>query len=400
MLGAVARLHVGVWSFVVVAAVQTFNLVDRGMPWRGEWNWAVDWAGSGLIILGPLLAGIAAVDGGRLGNERRLPQTHTLPGPLRAVWGLWLTATVASSTAHLASLGVFLVLADSATAVPRGPSLLLVVAQLAALSAYILLGSVLGRLLGAVLGAPISVVGAVWVYWELGRSSETFSAFNVGAATSSLLGLQFSIRHLLLQLAYLAGFVAVCFLVHAVTKPRLRVATVSAAFLMVAALNTVPNELPRLEGHPVSPSRCMADQVTVCVYPDHQRFLAGLSRDAARVRAAADRAGIGDLLPAIYVERVPGEGVRPADDQRGRLEIMPDHFESGEVPTANVIYSMVLPWHCPNLYGDSPPPPAFSAAVDGIADMLTTLVDSDQNAPPTVRNEARARMSMINACGS
>ncbi|MGV9763005.1 hypothetical protein [Micromonospora tulbaghiae] len=398
LVAAAARLHVGVWSAAVVVAVQAFNLLDRGMPWRGEWNWAVDWAGSGLIILGPLLAGLAAVDGGRLRNDSRLPQTRLLSRPFRAVIGLWATSFVPAAAAYMVSVGVFLYLADSATAVPRTPALLLSLVQVAAMMAYLLFGSVVGRLLGAVVGAPTAVIAAIAIYWNLGRSGGGFAPFDVGSATSSLLGLQFSLEYLLAQASYMALFSAICLTVHAAMESRFRALTATGAVITVVALGALPINVPRLGEHPVAATTCTSGEITVCVYPEHERFLDGLARDVLAVRQAATRVGIADLLPRSYVERVPGEGTRPADDGRGRLEIMPDYFTSGKVPLANVVYAMVLPWHCPQLFGEEPPPPALIDSVARISDALNAIAESPGSSPKVTREEARETILTINQC--
>ncbi|WP_155246940.1 hypothetical protein [Salinispora arenicola] len=396
---AAARLHVGIWSIVIVISVQAFNLFDRDMPWRGEWNWAVDWAGSGLIIIGPLLAGVAAVDGGKMKSERRLPQASLISRPIRAIMGLWLTSAVPAVTAYVLSVGIFLYIADSATVVPRTPALLLILAQASALSAYILLGSVIGRMLGAVVGAPASAVGAVTIYWSLGRGGGDFAPFDVGSATSSLLGLQFSTTYILLQLSYLMAFMAGCLAVHAAINTRFQTPTAAGIAMAITLSSVVPIAMPRFKEHEVSASTCVSVQVTVCVYPEHERFLPDLARDVSIVQQAASQIGIADLLPRVYVERIPGEGIRSLDDQRGRLEIKPNDFSAGKVPIADVVHAIVLPWHCPQLFGENPPPPHFVGDITRIADTLTLLVESKTEPELTV-GDARKTVAAINRCES
>ncbi|WP_162561539.1 hypothetical protein [Salinispora mooreana] len=394
---AAARLHLGIWSTVIVLSVQAFNFFDRGMPWRGEWNWTVDWSGSGLVIIGPLLAGVAAVDGGRIKNEHRLPQARMLSHPIRAVLGLWLTAALPAGLAYLLSTSIFLYIADSATLVPRTPALFLILAQICALLSYILLGSVIGRMLGAVVGAPVSVIGAVAVYWNLGRSGGGFAPFDVGSATSSLLGLQFSTTYLFLQFGFMLVFMASCLAMHAALNSRLRglVAVGLAIALLLSSSNSA--DIPRFEEHGVSASTCVSKQVTVCVYPEHERFLPDLARDVSVIHDAAGQLGISDLLPRVYVERIPGEGVRPDDDRRGRVEIKPDDFSTGRVPLADVVYAVVLPWHCPQLFGEEPPSPRFVGDIARIADALTSLVELRAEHGLTVE-VAREMVAAIHRC--
>ncbi|MEU7277298.1 hypothetical protein AB0A69_00665 [Streptomyces sp. NPDC045431] len=57
---------IGPWVVLPVIALEVVNLFQRGMPWRGEPLWTVDWFAISLFIVGPLLAGAAAVDAARL----------------------------------------------------------------------------------------------------------------------------------------------------------------------------------------------------------------------------------------------------------------------------------------------------------------------------------------------
>lgn len=41
-------------------AVSGFFLFSRGIPWRHEWAWALDWASGSTLILGPLVSSATA----------------------------------------------------------------------------------------------------------------------------------------------------------------------------------------------------------------------------------------------------------------------------------------------------------------------------------------------------
>ncbi|MEY2442148.1 MAG: hypothetical protein QOJ46_1574 [bacterium] len=56
----------GPWLVAPVIALETANFLQRGMPWRGEGMWTVEWFAIAMFLIGPLCAGVGAVDASRL----------------------------------------------------------------------------------------------------------------------------------------------------------------------------------------------------------------------------------------------------------------------------------------------------------------------------------------------
>ncbi len=78
------RTLVGPWLTLPALVLETLNFLQRGMPWRGEGMWTVEWFAISLFVIGPLAAGAAAVDAARLSRPGNIHLVVAVPRPFRA----------------------------------------------------------------------------------------------------------------------------------------------------------------------------------------------------------------------------------------------------------------------------------------------------------------------------
>jgi len=57
---------------LVLVVLEAANLLQLGRAWRGELLWTVEWLGIVHFVVGPLLAGVAALDAARLARPGSL----------------------------------------------------------------------------------------------------------------------------------------------------------------------------------------------------------------------------------------------------------------------------------------------------------------------------------------
>src|SRR5688572_16584706 len=74
------RTLVGPWLVVPGVGLEVANFFQRGMPWRGEGMWTVEWFAIALFIIGPICAGAAAVDAARLSRPGNIHLVVGIPG--------------------------------------------------------------------------------------------------------------------------------------------------------------------------------------------------------------------------------------------------------------------------------------------------------------------------------
>ncbi|SDZ07267.1 hypothetical protein SAMN05444365_105172 [Micromonospora pattaloongensis] len=396
LAGALARMHVAVYGFVLVVILESINFFDRGMPWRGEWNWTVDWIGSVFPILGPLLAGVFAVDAGLARRRTQLPQPEGLPRPGRQFLRTWAVGVAGIAIAYAVVAAAFLMTTGTAAHVPKGPGVAMLAVQVLVLALYALLGTSVGRVVRPALGGPLAAALAVVAFWMLARNEQAVALLGSGSATASLLGLQYSLTYLAIQAAALLSVLGLIAAAHLTTAAVLRrSALVLVAVLVGAALVSPPKYL-KFDDVQVSASVCQQARVSVCVYPEHRRFLPSLSAGVVRIHDEASRLGISVVLTNVYVERRPHEVATSSRDGRGRLDLRPDLFGSDDIPLVDVAWSVVTPWHCPQLYADTPPPPEFGSALEIVVTELSADAEDAASVGVTYgMTPAQARTALL-----
>jgi hypothetical protein len=150
------------WTFVPVIPIEVFGYFDRGRPWRGDWLWTMDWAGTLLFIPGVLVAMTCAIDTGRAMGRRRNLRGETSPNGWKELASLALPGLVMVGLVHLLTAAAYL--ATNATTAPVKPPpavLVMLLVQMAGVAFFVALGMVAGWLFGPVLG-PIGAATVVF----------------------------------------------------------------------------------------------------------------------------------------------------------------------------------------------------------------------------------------------
>ena len=183
------RRSIGRAAFPAFVALVLLNTLLRSMAWRHEWMWAVYQYNFTVMLLGPLLAGVAGWEGYRLARAQPFLTSHQRPVALLvATWGaLFAWCTVAFA------LGLLLVLAivyGSKTPMVIGlPEIVTPVPALGLLALECAGGLVAGWLSRNKLAAPLATI-TVFLASLLLYAGDLSAFVTVGGATGSLIGLR------------------------------------------------------------------------------------------------------------------------------------------------------------------------------------------------------------------
>ncbi len=359
------RTLVGPWLVFPAAALEAANFAQRGMPWRGEGMWTVEWFAIALFVIGPLCAGVAAVDASRLSRPGNIHLVLSTPrpslpylraaawcaGPVVAVHLLALTGAVVVGGVRNPSIGWLAMLAGAGV-------------QAVAIFWYAALGSALGRffapLLAGLAGAVVGLAATLTMGDSLSGPSFRLLAF--GSSTVSRLGLAYNAGYLAAQVAILIVTAALLLLLPIRTRGSLRVPTLQGAGFAVgvlAILALLPTWLPanRLVLRPKPPTLCAGSAPQVCLFTEHRRFERVVDDGVQTLARAASAAGYDALVPLKVLESsrsyLPGgPGIRsfsPTDDL----------YKSGRLPVTEMALALVQPLHCPQLRAAVPPSDKF-----------------------------------------
>lgn len=395
------------WIWLVAGPVEIANHFARGRPWRGEWLWGIDWAGTSLIIIGPMVAAVCAIDAGRLAGAGHALHLDSSPRPWR--FGLLIAAagTAVAGTVHLLAVLATVLANLAANDVPPPPAVaVMMLVQSLGLAFFAALGVAVGMFAGAVVGAVAAAGVALQLIWSTDGGG--FDLLALGSATSSLAGYRVDPAYYGLQVGLLGAAVLVLLTVR--SRPtaidRRRLTRLGLLGLVaVGALVVVP---PQLAGSgerfvlaaDVTPTACVDGDVRVCLYAEHARLAAPISAELTGLYRAAARRGVGDLLPREYREKIPGSGV--PERGIGWIPLGPDELEQGRLSTVQLAALMAGPLHCAQLYADRPPSERYWTDLHGVTAYLTSAealgeVTGQPVRVPT-RSQARAILERFRSC--
>lgn len=278
---------------------------------RTGWWWEVAgasrWASAGLIVLGPLLAGVAAFDTCRLISPASRPLFDGLPRRPGVVTQIVAAGVVCLFSAWLASEVVAVTVA-AARGGAVDPDLLQAVEALGLAVVFSALGVCVGLLLPSILAAPVAAVSA-YIAAPVLSSVGNWAAFRANGGDGRIAGL---IRE--------PGPVFIALLVNvAISWALLRVVTrrlrgprpgwVAVAVLAVAVLG--PAALPYSDYRidPAPRRTCVDGPPRVCVLRGHEGYLpplAGQISDAAQALSA-----LGLTPQPQYWETIDGGPTQP-----------------------------------------------------------------------------------------
>lgn len=365
----------GPLAAVAAAVFEIYNFLRQGQPWRGEVIWAIDWSGTALIVVGPVIAGVAAVDSGRLAGGNASYLVDSGRNTSRAFLMPWLASFIPVAFAHLLVSVLYIWKAVSPNApIPVGEIALAIASQMVGFAFYAAIGSVIGRLFGPIVGAVVSAVGCIVTFFILGTSGEKLSLLQFGRASASLIGFRMSPVFIGTQVLVLSAAVILLLTVPTLPGIKTRKLTILGALIlasMVAAL-TVVSQTPaeRFVSTTAIPSVCGGEQPSICVYPEHTRFMPYLLMQTSAVFQASDALGVRKYLPDHYVERLPSES--PSTDGNGRISIPLEAYGRESLTGPEVAREMIFPYHCKALYGDTPPPIDFGDHLELAANALAS----------------------------
>ncbi|MFJ6940000.1 hypothetical protein [Streptomyces sp. NPDC101132] len=354
---------VGPWVMLPVAGLEVMNFLQRGMPWRGESLWTVDWFAIALFIVGPLLAGAAAVDASRLSRPGNIHLVLATSRPHRPYFR-------AAAWCALPVLGVHLLTIATGIAVggvhgtPAWFGLAgAVLVQCLAICWYVAIGSAIGRLTSPLLAGAIAAIGAFTFIYLLGEgSSGRFEPLSLGGATVSRLGYQYSAGYLLAQIAVFAITGAALLLLPICQRSGRVIPTrIGASAMALIALIALGGQyaLPdqRLIAKAETPTDCTDAEPTVCLYPEHQRFQDQAVGHVRTLTKAARARGYDALVPKRVEEL--SRTYRVTSPDIAGLEISADAYATGKVTLEEVASGLVRPLHCAGLYEGRGPGPKY-----------------------------------------
>lgn len=172
----------------VVFAVMVVNTFARGMPWQREWFWAAYQYHFGLILCGPVAAGLGAWRGRVAGRGRWLTASAANPGAPRWTLATALAGVVAGYAVGALPVMVAVLVSGSPDRPPIHVATSFLPA-LAALSAYLAVGVAIGARWPVRVIAPLVAIGA-FATTMLGWIAGWEAVVRLGGATMSLAGLR------------------------------------------------------------------------------------------------------------------------------------------------------------------------------------------------------------------
>ncbi|GAA3781054.1 hypothetical protein GCM10022225_81800 [Plantactinospora mayteni] len=369
------RTLVGPWLLLPAIGLEVAIFLMRGVPWRGEGLWTVDWFAISLFLLGPLAAGAAAVDAARLSRPGNIHLVVSVPRPERvylrtALWcagplialhllviviGILIGEVWRPSTGWMALVGAALV-------------------QCAAILWFTAIGSAIGRfstpLLAGIAGAGAGYV-LNYVVSNAFDAEPRFRLLALGGATVTQLGRVYNPDYLSGQAVVLLA-TALLFLVVPVTmrsgwrRPTGVGATAAAvAVVMIAVAPTVlPANRKLADAQP--PTLCEGTGPQVCMYDEHRRYADLVNSRIRTLTQAALRSGYPAYVPERIVEqsqsyRASGGGVRS-------LWLPADIYEKGRYSIEDAAYFLIEPGHCEWMTGGLTP--------EGFWEVFFSLLDT------------------------
>ena len=348
------------WRLLPLLVVaEVFACLSRGTPWLGEWAWTIDWINGAIIVVGPLLGGLSALDASQVFRRGETPWVASLPRgwlmPFTLIASNWLvgvgihiSALIAGSAANL------YVGAEGPVKLQSVPTALLVLAACASigvLSGALLPNPVTAPLCAAVLFG-VTVVGA--------DASSPLRVFRPGGSTGTLVGLTWDGAFLTQAVGALSAITLLCcVLLFARTSPSLPRRALAgigvAALLGLCAWGSLFIWQPDRLSVSKSETEFVCDKglITVCLDRRTARSLNSLGESIRE--AASPLVSAGAPVPRVFTQIVPGQP--PRSD--GPLFLESDRVNAGSISVDEAIPYVLVPSNCDALTSERPPPIAY-----------------------------------------
>ncbi len=383
------RTLLGPWLVLLALGVEVTTFLVRGMPWRGEGMWTVEWFAIGLFIIGPLCAGVAAVDAARLSRPGNIHLVVSVPrpalaylraaawcaGPIIGMHILVIATAVVVGNVHQPSVGWWAMLSAA-------------LVQCAAVVWYVAVGSAIGRFVPPLLAGLVgggAGFALQYVASDALTGAPAFRLLDLGAATVSRIGWTYNAGYLAAQAATFTATFLLFILLPVRTRSGRNIPSPGAALPAVLAVATIlagPTVFPskRVVDDARPPDLCFGTRPQVCVYYEHRRFAPLVLPKVEALAKAALEAGYPAFIPALVMEdsrtqRASGPGVMT-------LSLPAWTYEEERLPIEDVAASLLMPTHCAQLYTPVPPPKEFADRYFALLATWLRLVGKDLDQAP------------------
>ena len=313
MIRTALRRSAALPALPVLLAIVAAHIALRPRLWAHEWFWAIYQFNFVTILIGPLLAGVAAWEGWRCSAAADLLDTGAQPRRVAAVtWLATLLCGLLVFVVGLVSVGIIVRVAGTPGAPPLA-ALASVLPAMGLLAAECAVGLLIGWWVRHVLAAPAAAVGCFLLSLWLYVSGPTV-LIEVGGASGSMIGVSVRVGPALAQLAYFAAVVLLAVLL--VGRPRpwsgtpaalasLAPAATAGVLVLGTASILVAQGPNRLQPAPEA-LVCVGTAPQVCVSAGYVRYAAGARAALLPYLSRLTEAGV--PVPAKFAQNAnPGE---------------------------------------------------------------------------------------------
>lgn len=371
---ALARSRLLWVAGIAVLAIQSWGLVLRGMPWRGDLVWTLDWVPVTDLIVAPVLGGLVAIDVARTqGSGDVLPQR------------VWRSPAVALACLYAAvAAGAHLVVVALAVGISR-PRVwyatwpLVVVVQLLALLLFVAIGLAVGRVLGVVVAGVAGAGASAAAVLLFSTPGATFAPLYQGVATVPRIGWEWSWQSLVAQAVVLLALILACGVIRPAASRRMTAVVGSVAAVCVGAAVAVTLGSPAERWVPdgAEPTFCGGVLTTpVCFFPQHGRVAYPYQEAMAALFEAAQAHGYDELVPGRVEEA--SRTYWPSGRDVAPLVVTTETLDGSPPSLWEVALGMVQPLHCERLAAAEPPGDRYWEDVHALVGTWVHLADAEE----------------------
>lgn len=345
------------WAALATVAAEVAVAMQRGMQWRGDIVWTIDWIPVSFMIVGPVVSGLAAIDTAHSAHGAG----HLFRGRVTRTPAFAITAAYAVVIGAVHLVVVATALAVSAPRVWDPWAGAAVLVQLAMLAFFAAIGTTLGRFAGVVMAGALGALSAFGLLFVASAPGDGVVLLEFGGATLPRVGYAYSPAYLGAQLLLLVVSIAGLLVLRPLDpldrpRPARRDAVLAgtAVAAVIAGSLVVPSE--RLVPVKAAPTLCGAVQmVPTCFYPQHERVMRAFQDRMWVLVSAARENGYGDLVPRRILEASRTELPAAAGDGTAAFYVMPDHLQGKEPTSWEIVSGIVQPLHCAQVRQEQPP---------------------------------------------
>jgi hypothetical protein len=376
-VGYFLRNGLVLWAAGLVATAEIAAMAQRGLQWRGDLVWTIDWLPVSFILVGPVVAGFSAMDTARTATGA----LHLFRNPVSRTpaFAIAVSYTVILGLTHLFVLVGALVL--SAPPVGDDAAPLAVLCQVLILAFFSALGTAAGRFVGPVLAGVSGALAAFGMVYLLSAPSRHLMLLEIGGATIPRIGYAYSASYLGYQSVALLFAIAALLVLRPLEGRRRRQVTwgdTAVACVLVAGVVAISFTVrsDRLAAVDAQPTYCGAvSAVPTCFYPQHRRVAEAFQEQFWILVESARENGYGDLLPAKVEEASRTQLPQKADVRTAAFYVMPDHLQGARPTLQEIALGIVQPLHCRQVQGETPPSERYWTDLQALTGTWVNLAD-------------------------